>query len=60
MCNLCYGIAERAAERSKLVTLYELVHDGDLSLSKGASRAAQTEAEFKAGMDAYYAQLASA
>ena len=60
MCNLSYGIEERAAERSKLETLYELVHDGDISLSRGASKADQTETEFKAGMDAYYAQLASA
>ena len=60
MCNLSYGIEERAAERSKMETLHKLVQKGRLTKSEGAEEAAQTEAEFKACMEAYYAQLASA
>ena len=56
MCNLSYGIAERA----RLKTLYELVHDGDLLLDRAAEKAGLTEEEFKVGMDAYYDKLASA
>ena len=44
----------RGMTRGKIIQLYELVHDGLLSLSVGANRADQTEAEFQAGMDAYY------
>ena len=44
----------RGMTRGKIILLYELVHDGLLSLSVGANRADQTEAEFQAGMDAYY------
>ena len=43
--------------RGKLIQLYELVHDGLLSLSVGANRANQTEAEFQAGMDSYYVNI---
>ena len=56
MCNLSYGIAERA----NLKMLYELVHDGDLSLDRAAKKAGLSEEEFKAGMEEYYSQLASA
>ena len=55
MCNLSHGIAEK----SKLETLYKLVKKGRLTLNEGAEEAAQTVEESKAGMDAYYAQLAS-
>ena len=74
MCNLSSGIAERAAKaaaaavakeavaaaakKSKLETLYELVHEELLAMTVGADKAGLTEEEFKAGMDAYFAQLA--
>ena len=58
MCNLSYNITEeaeaRGMTRGKLIQLYELVHEGLLSLRVGADKADQTEAEFQAGMDAYY------
>ena len=66
MCNLSSGIAERAAKaaaaaaakKSKLETLYELVHEELLAMTVGADKAGLTEEEFKVGMDAYFAQLA--
>ena len=54
MCNLSYNITEEAEARGKQIQLYELVHEGLLSLRVGADKADQTEAEFQAGMDAYY------
>ena len=53
------GIAEGKAE-GKMIQLYELVREGDLSLIKAAAKSGLTETEFKAGMEAYFAQLASA
>ena len=53
------GKAEGKAE-GKMIAIYEFVRDGIITPSEGAVRANQTEMEFKAGMDAYFAQLASA
>ena len=57
MCNLSYNITEEAEARGKQIQLYELVHEGLLSLRVGADKADQTEAEFQAGMDAYYVNI---
>ena len=52
------GVAEgeaRGEVRGKMKNLYDLVRKGLLSLSVAAAEAGQSEAEFKAGMDAYHA-----
>lgn len=63
MCNLSDGIEERAdargESRGKLLALYELVKKGLLSLCIAAREANQTEAEFRQGMEAYFARQAA-
>ena len=57
------GRAEGKAEgitEGKQIQLYELVRKKIIPSSIAAAEAYQTEAEFKAGMDAYYAKYASA
>ena len=45
----------RGISQGKATQLYELVKEDLLSLAVGAEKAGQTEAESKAGMEAYYA-----
>ena len=51
---------EEGREEGKLYGLYDLVRKGHLSQSIAAEEAHQSEEEFKAGMEAYFAQLESA
>ena len=46
---------EEGKIEGELVAYYKLVRDGIITLRDGAERAGMTEAEFKAGMDAYFA-----
>ena len=52
------GRIEGKAE-GRMIQLYELVKKGFLTAGTAADEAHQTEAEFSAGMDAYFAQPAS-
>ena len=52
------GRVEGRAE-GRMIQLYELVKKGFLTAGTAADEAHQTEAEFSAGMDAYFAQPAS-
>ena len=51
---------KRGERKGVFKTLYELVRDNLLSLANAASKAGQSEEEFAAGMEAYFAQAAVA
>ena len=46
---------EEGKIEGELIAYYKFVRDGIITLRDGAERAGMTEAEFKAGMDAYFA-----
>ena len=60
MCEMMEKMMKKVEDNAKLEQLYILVQKGRLSLADAAEETDQTVDEFKAGMDAYYAQLASA
>ena len=60
MCEMMEKMMKKVENNAKLEQLYILVQKGRLSLADAAEETGQTVDEFKAGMDAYYAQLASA
>ena len=60
MCEIMENMLKKAEDTARLEQLYSLVRKDRLSLADAAGEAGQTESEFRAGMDEYFAQSATA
>ncbi|MBO5209311.1 MAG: hypothetical protein J6B68_08200 [Lachnospiraceae bacterium] len=53
MCNLSDRIEAKGIEKGRLETLFELVHDGILSVGDAAARVSMPESAFSTEMESY-------